>query len=68
MIKDIMNCNDDACDEQDLLADRDELAPFSARDAGAAPVSDVTFEIVRQPFWGLGGISSFISSWSNRSW
>ena len=26
MIIDIMNCDDDACDEQDLLADRDELA------------------------------------------
>ena len=29
IIIDIMNCDDDACDEQDLLADRDELAPFS---------------------------------------
>ena len=61
MITDIMNCTDDACDEQNLLADRDELAPFSARDAGAAPVSDGTFEIV-QPFWGLGGICSSITA------
>ena len=34
IIIDIMNCDDDACDEQDLLADRDELAPFSYFSAG----------------------------------
>ena len=43
MIIDIRNCDDDAYDEQDLLADRDKLTPFSTRDAGAAPVSDGTF-------------------------
>ena len=39
IIIDIMNCDDDARDKQDMLADRDELAPFSAGDVQALPPS-----------------------------